>query len=205
MHSQIFEMHPNLRAAVVDFVDVKLADLSGLMALLDVMEHAKKQDLRMFIVNVIPEVQTLLSKIGVVGDDINQCSDELRDEILTARALAGNAAMEVFNVESLGLVTNLLKKTKTSTLWSLAEWTATSSAQHKESLEKLKNNPKQNLTPQQLQQQMRERERETSSSKFTFELLTRIAEEREKEEKEEQVEEKKLEYDIKETDEVDNC
>ena len=117
-----------LKAVVIDFIDVKHADLSGLLALQEVMNHAKKQDLRVFLVNVIPEVQALLEKSEVAGDDISIVSDELREIILAAQAVVGSAsgvATESLDVESLGLVTDLLRESKANSLLELATWSAT--------------------------------------------------------------------------------
>jgi hypothetical protein len=122
---QIFEKHKDLRAVVLDFVDVKHADLSGLFAMKEVMDHAKKSKLGVFLANVLPDVQALLTKSEIAGDDINKCSSELRDAVLAAQAVAGNPVMsESLDVESLGMVTGLLKTSKAQSLLELAQWSA---------------------------------------------------------------------------------
>lgn len=109
---------------------MKHADLSGLIAMKEVMEHAKKQGILIFLVNLNPEMQSHLSKSGIEGDDIAKCSEELQDKILAARAVSGgSAASESLDVESLGMVTDLLKESKTNSLIELAQWSASKDRQ----------------------------------------------------------------------------
>lgn len=121
---QIFEKHQDLQAVVIDFIDVKHADLSGLFALKEVMSHAKKQKMAVFLSNVIPEVQHLLTKADVSGDDITLCSADLQEAIRAAIAVTETAAVDSIDVESLGLVQDLLRVTKSNSLLELATWSA---------------------------------------------------------------------------------
>lgn len=109
---------------MIDFVDVKHADLSGLIAMKEVMDHAKKQKITVVLVNISNEMQVHLAKAHIEGDDITKCSEELQDKILAAQAVSGDASVETLDVESLGMVTDLLKESKTNTLIALAQWSA---------------------------------------------------------------------------------
>lgn len=100
--------------------------MSGLIALEEVMNHARKNHLTVVLLNVLPEIQGLLTKSGVEGDDITQCTAELQDAILTAQAMVGSnsAAVDTIDEESLGMVQQLLRETKSSSLLELAHWSA---------------------------------------------------------------------------------
>ena len=109
---------------MIDFVDVKHADLSGLIAMKEVMDHAKKQQITVVLVNISTEMQVHLTKAHIEGQDITKCSEDLQDKILAAQAVSGDATVETLDVESLGMVTELLKESKTNTLIALAQWSA---------------------------------------------------------------------------------
>ena len=112
------------KAVVLDFIDVKHADMSGIIVMQEVIEEAHKRDLRVFLVNISAEVQGLLTRARVQGDDITACSFELQDNINAALAVAGGASAECLDEESLGMVSELLKETRAGSLLELAQWSA---------------------------------------------------------------------------------
>lgn len=110
---------------VLDFVDVKHADLSGLFAMKEVMVAAKKAQIFVFVSNVLPEVGALLARVEVVGADLEACPEELRDAVVAAQALSGNNVMaDSLNEESLGLVSSLLRSSQARSMLEVARWTA---------------------------------------------------------------------------------
>lgn len=123
----------DLQAIVIDFIDVKHADLSGLLALKEVMDHADKLKLAVFLTNVTPEVQHLLTKSNIHGANISECSSDLRDMIraaLMASTTSDAAAAEYMQVESLGLVQELLRvqsvsgRSRSNSQASVTSWSA---------------------------------------------------------------------------------
>ena len=110
---------------VLDFVDVKHADLSGLFAMKEVMVAAKKAQIFVFVSNVLPEVGALLARVEVAGADLDACPEELRDAVVAAQALSGNNVMaDSLNEESLGLVSSLLRSSQARSMLEVARWTA---------------------------------------------------------------------------------
>jgi hypothetical protein len=110
---------------------MKHADLSGLFAMKEVMDNAKLQNIKVFLVNLSPELQSHLARSDISGDDITKCSPELQDKIFAAQAVAGGSAVESLDEESLGTVAELLRESKTSSLLELAQWSAGNTRQSK--------------------------------------------------------------------------
>ena len=123
--NEIFERNKGeLKAVVLDFIDVKHADMSGLIAMKEVMDVAKKVDMRVFLVNRSPEIQYLMDKAGVASDDPEKLTPELQESIRAALAVSGNSVHETLDVESLGMVQELLNETRAGSLLELATWSA---------------------------------------------------------------------------------
>jgi ABC-type transporter Mla MlaB component len=125
---QIFEKRDDkdgkLEAVVLDFVDVKHADMSGIMAMKEVLESAKKLSIKVFLVNMTPEIVSHLVKAHIEDDDLSQCSPELQAKVGAAQALAAGACTEALDAESLGMVSDLLRQSKSNSLLELAQWAA---------------------------------------------------------------------------------
>jgi DNA-binding NarL/FixJ family response regulator len=109
---------------VLDFVDVKHADMSGIMAMKEVLESAKKLSIKVFLVNMTPEIVSHLVKAHIEDDDLSQCSPELQAKVGAAQALAAGACTEALDAESLGMVSDLLRQSKAHSLLELAQWAA---------------------------------------------------------------------------------
>jgi DNA-binding NarL/FixJ family response regulator len=109
---------------VLDFVDVKHADMSGIMAMKEVLESAKKLNIKVFLVNMTPEIVSHLVKAHIEDDDLSQCSPELQAKVGAAQALAAGACTEALDAESLGMVSDLLRQSKSNSLLELAQWAA---------------------------------------------------------------------------------
>jgi len=106
---EIFEKRSEeLQAVVIDFIDVKHADMSGLFAMKDVMDYARKLNILVFFVNVLPDIQVLLTKSDMEADDISKVASPLKDNIMEASAMVGSASNVGLDVESLGMVRQLL-------------------------------------------------------------------------------------------------
>eukprot|EP00128_Syssomonas_multiformis_P002968 Colp12_sorted_trinity150504_noHs@32162 len=98
--------------------------MSGLIAMKEVMDVAKKVDMRVFLVNMSPEIQYLMDKAGVASDDPEKLTPELQESIRAALAVSGNSVHETLDVESLGMVQELLNETRAGSLLELATWSA---------------------------------------------------------------------------------
>ena len=89
MPVQIFDKkHTELKAVVIDFVDVKHADLSGLIAMKEVMVYARRKGVLFITMNVLPELQSLFARSHIVSDDIKACSPQLHENIRSAGIIA---------------------------------------------------------------------------------------------------------------------
>jgi len=70
---EIFERpHDNLQVVVINFVDVKHIDLSGLLAMKDVFDFCHKKKLLFVAQNVIPSIDEMLVKMGIVSDEVSE-------------------------------------------------------------------------------------------------------------------------------------
>jgi hypothetical protein len=105
-----------LKAVVIDFVDVKHVDLSGLVAMNEVMNYARKKDLYFFTMNVLPDIDTLLKKSHVYSDDIESVSPALGDAVRYALNMVGCAPRRELDTESLGGLQNLLNENQYASL-----------------------------------------------------------------------------------------
>jgi hypothetical protein len=123
--AQIFLKRRDLKAVVIDFIDVHHADLSGLEAMKEVTDSAKKNSIAVFFVNLSPEIQSLLGRAEIQGNDLDTCDKDLQAAILAAQAVAQSTPVEQLGTESLGMVEELLALSKTSSLVGLAQWSAT--------------------------------------------------------------------------------
>lgn len=109
---------------VLDFVDVKHADLSGLFSMKEVMDYARKEKIAVFLSNVTPNMQELLTRAEITGTDLATVSEEVRGAVEAALAVAGHVSADSLDEESLGMVSELLRETKSSSLMELATWSA---------------------------------------------------------------------------------
>lgn len=62
-------------ALIIDFTDVKLVDISGMMALRECASHTRAKKLRFVLVNVRSKIHQKLAKFGVITDQI--CMDRI--------------------------------------------------------------------------------------------------------------------------------
>jgi len=108
IHEIFAKRHADLQAVVIDFIDVKHADLSGLMAMKEVVDYARNNSLLVFMTNVLPEVEVVLSKSHIESDDIRTVEGALHDSIIEAVGMVGSAINPGLDVESLGVVQSLL-------------------------------------------------------------------------------------------------
>mmetsp|Transcript_1564 Transcript_1564/g.3670 ORF Transcript_1564/g.3670 Transcript_1564/m.3670 type:complete len:735 (+) Transcript_1564:211-2415(+) len=109
IHEIFAKRHADLQAVVIDFIDVKHADLSGLLAMKEVVDYARSNSLLVFMANISPEVGVLLAKSHIEGDDIREVQGALHDSIMDAVGMGGapnpNPGLDV---ESLGVVQSML-------------------------------------------------------------------------------------------------
>ncbi|KAJ1433301.1 sulfate transporter family-domain-containing protein [Ochromonadaceae sp. CCMP2298] len=92
----------DLQAVVIDFIDVKHADISGLIAMKEVVDYARKNSLLVFMVNISTEVGVLLSKCHIESDDIKSVEGLLHDSIMDAcmACMVGSATKPGLDVEA---------------------------------------------------------------------------------------------------------
>jgi anti-anti-sigma regulatory factor len=63
------------KALIIDFTDVKLVDISGMMALSECASHTRAKKLRFVLVNVRSRIHDKLVKFGIDSDEI--CLDRI--------------------------------------------------------------------------------------------------------------------------------
>jgi MFS superfamily sulfate permease-like transporter len=99
-----------LKAVVIDFVDVKYVDLSGLLAMYDIMVEAKEKGIVFVTANVAPDVQAIMDKMGIVNDTITDL--KLYHHVTTAAAMIGTAGEtdKRLEMECLASVTCILSE-----------------------------------------------------------------------------------------------
>lgn len=117
---QIFTQKKDITAVVLDFANVKQADLSGISALREVFEYAHKRDIAVFTANVSPLVQALFDRAAVRGalpSDIKD--DHTRAVVMAALALVGQVPVQVLIEESLALFTELVRQTEATNLFEM--------------------------------------------------------------------------------------
>jgi MFS superfamily sulfate permease-like transporter len=95
-----------LKAVVIDFIDVKHVDLSGLLAMYDVMVEA----ILFVTVNVTPNVQTIMDKMGIISDEIGDLKLQLCVTTATARIGRACPREKGLEMECLGSVTHMLSQ-----------------------------------------------------------------------------------------------
>jgi hypothetical protein len=90
------------------FAYLSPTDLSGLMAMKEVVDYARSNSLLVFMTNVLPEVEVVLTKSHIESDDIRTVEGALHDSIIEAVGMVGSATNPGLDVESLGVVQSLL-------------------------------------------------------------------------------------------------
>jgi len=78
------------------------------MAMKEVVDYARNNSLLVFMTNVLPEVEVVLSKSHIESDDIRTVEGALHDSIIEAVGMVGSAINPGLDVESLGVVQSLL-------------------------------------------------------------------------------------------------
>jgi sulfate transporter 4 len=73
-----------LRAVIIDFIDVKHVDLSGVAAMHEVMVEARARGILFIILHELPHVRTLMDRMGVVSDQLTDL-----EPIALARTISG--------------------------------------------------------------------------------------------------------------------
>jgi len=130
---QIFTEKKDLVAVVLDFANVKKADLSGVSALREVFEYAHKRNIAVFTTNVSPLVRALLDRAAVHGAQLSDVKDDrTRAAVQAALALVDQVPVQALTEESLALFTELVLQTEAANLFEMV----TLSDGHKASVRK---------------------------------------------------------------------